>query len=127
MRGEVLSFDPASGAGWISGEDGARYSFTTADLGQPVPVAPGVKLDFVPVGTTATQILAAPQPAFTTGAAPSASSLFSPVTPDPGGEPMLSYMGYFRKCLRKYADFTGGPTGRNIGPSWASTSPSTSD
>ena len=106
MRGEVLSFDAASGSGWISGADGVRYGFTTADLAAPVPVHPGAVLDFVPVGGAATQIM--PAPGFAAQAAPTASGgMFSPVTPDPVGEPDLSVWGYTKKCMRKYADFNG--------------------
>ncbi|MFN3352755.1 MAG: DUF805 domain-containing protein [Brevundimonas sp.] len=57
MRGEVLSYDAAAGAGLISGDDGARYSFNTASL-RGGSVHPGQKVDFVPVGGEATEIMA---------------------------------------------------------------------
>lgn len=106
MRGQVLTFDAASGAGWISGEDGVRYSFTTADLAAPVPAHPGAQLDFLPVGGVATRILAAPGQA-PIATSPASSGMFSPVTPDPVGEPSLGVFGYIRRCFRKYADFNG--------------------
>jgi uncharacterized membrane protein YhaH (DUF805 family) len=57
MRGEVLSYDAAAGAGLISGDDGVRYSFGAMAL-RDGPVRAGQKVDFVPVGTEATEIMA---------------------------------------------------------------------
>lgn len=57
MRGEILSYDSTSGAGLISGDDGARYSFTSEALKSPAVPAAGVRVDFVPEGEIATQIL----------------------------------------------------------------------
>jgi len=56
MRGEVLSYDAAAGAGLISGDDGARYSFNSLAL-RDGAVRPGQKVDFVPVGGEATEIM----------------------------------------------------------------------
>lgn len=56
MRGEVLTYDDGSGTGLISGEDGARYTFTRADLQQLTPVGPGTKVDFVVVDGSAAQV-----------------------------------------------------------------------
>ena len=47
MRGEVLSYDAAAGAGLISGDDGGRYAFTRADLQQLTPLRAGMRVDFV--------------------------------------------------------------------------------
>ncbi len=57
MRGEVLSYDSTAGTGLISGDDGARYGFSSTALQSPVTPAPGVRVDFVPEGDQATQIL----------------------------------------------------------------------
>ena len=57
MRGEILSYDSISGAGLSSGDDGARYSFTSEALKSPAVPAAGVRVDFVPEGEIATQIL----------------------------------------------------------------------
>ena len=57
MRGEVLSYDGTIGTGLISGDDGGRYSFSSAALQSPATPAPGVRVDFVPEGAEATQIL----------------------------------------------------------------------
>ncbi len=56
MRGEVLSYDAGAGAGLISGDDGARYSFNSLAL-RDGAVRPGQKVDFVPVGGEATEIM----------------------------------------------------------------------
>ncbi|RZJ01495.1 MAG: DUF805 domain-containing protein [Brevundimonas sp.] len=57
MRGEVLTYDDGPGAGLISGDDGARYTFSRADLQQLTPVRAGTKVDFVAVDGVATQIV----------------------------------------------------------------------
>ena len=57
MRGEILSYDATTGAGLISGDDGARYDFTSDALQSPAVPAAGVRVDFVPEGAVATQIL----------------------------------------------------------------------
>lgn len=66
MRGQILSFDDASGAGLISGDDGIRYSFSRDAISPPASVAAGLRVDFVPVAGEATNIMllaAAPPPA----------------------------------------------------------------
>ncbi len=69
MRGEILSYDSAAGTGLISGDDGVRYGFSSAALQSPTVPAPGVRVDFVPEGETATQILVLPGAASTVGVA----------------------------------------------------------
>ncbi len=69
MRGEILSYDSTTGAGLISGDDGARYSFTTDALKSPAVPAAGVRVDFVPEGEVATQILILAGAATSTGVA----------------------------------------------------------
>ncbi len=66
MRGEILDFDPATLTGRISGDDGARYGFVSASLQSGATVRPGQRVDFVPDGDSATQIVtlaASPSPA----------------------------------------------------------------
>lgn len=64
MRGEVLTYDDGPGSGLISGDDGNRYGFSRADLQQLTPVSAGMKVDFVPLGDVATQVIVvANQPA----------------------------------------------------------------
>jgi len=56
MRGVVLQYDDNSGSGFISGDDGVRYSFKRSDLQQLRPVASGTKVDFVPSAGAATEV-----------------------------------------------------------------------
>jgi uncharacterized membrane protein YhaH (DUF805 family) len=65
MRGQILSFDEASGTGLISGDDGIRYSFNRDAVTPPASVTAGLRVDFVPVAGEATNIMllaAAPAP-----------------------------------------------------------------
>ena len=65
MRGQILSFDEASGTGLISGDDGIRYGFSRDAISPPASVTAGLRVDFVPVAGEATNIMllaAAPAP-----------------------------------------------------------------
>lgn len=46
MKGKVLGFDPASGTGAITGDDGNRYKFTAADNKSATPLKPNDTVDF---------------------------------------------------------------------------------
>lgn len=59
MHGQVLGIDPTTNEGQISGEDGQRYPFTTADWKLPTPPHAGANVDFQPAGGKATAIYAA--------------------------------------------------------------------
>lgn len=111
MRGTVLQYDDNSGSGFVSGDDGIRYTFRRADLQQLRPISAGTKVDFVPKDGTASEIYIidangaiasgnpAPQgggyaPGFQAGyatAAPAGASAYS-------GED-LSMWGYFKKVM----------------------------
>ncbi len=69
LRGEILSYDTITGTGLISGDDGVRYDFASAALQSAAVPAAGVRVDFVPEGATATQILILAGTATTTGVA----------------------------------------------------------
>ena len=56
MRGRVLGFDPASGSGAITGDDGKRYKFTTADNKSPQALKPEDVVDFEADGEQARDI-----------------------------------------------------------------------
>lgn len=72
MRGLILTFDEATGAGLISGDDGIRYGFSRDAVTPPASVTAGLRVDFVPVAGEATNIiLLAAAPAGTS--APSAN------------------------------------------------------
>lgn len=59
MRGEVLTFDEATGLGFIRGDDGARYSFTKEDVQSPSFLERNQRVDFVADGDwRARQIIA---------------------------------------------------------------------
>lgn len=65
MRGQILSFDDASGAGLISGDDGIRYTFGREAISPPAAITAGLRVDFVPVAGEATNVMllaAAPAP-----------------------------------------------------------------
>ena len=65
MRGQILSFDDASGAGLISGDDGIRYTFGREAVSPPSAITAGLRVDFVPVAGEATHVMllaAAPVP-----------------------------------------------------------------
>ncbi len=57
MRGQILSFDEASGTGLISGDDGIRYGFSRDAVTPPASVTAGLRVDFVPVAGEATNIM----------------------------------------------------------------------
>lgn len=70
MRGEILTYDDGPGTGLISGDDGVRYPFVRADLGQLTPLRAGLRVDFVPLDGRATEVIvvgAAPAVAATPG------------------------------------------------------------
>lgn len=56
MKGKVLGFDPTSGTGAITGDDGNRYNFATADNKSPAPLKPNDTVDFEVDGNTAKNI-----------------------------------------------------------------------
>jgi hypothetical protein len=58
MKGKVLGFDPASGTGAISGDDGKRYKFTAADNKSPAPLKANDTVDFEAADDAAREIYA---------------------------------------------------------------------
>lgn len=58
MKGKVLGFDAASGAGAISGDDGKRYKFAAADNKSPAPLKANDTVDFEVVEDAAKEIYA---------------------------------------------------------------------
>ena len=94
MRGQILSFDDASGAGLISGDDGIRYTFAREAVSPPAAITSGLRVDFVPIAGEATNIMllaAAPIPG-----APSAT----PGVPTDGydfARAMFSFEGRMRR------------------------------
>lgn len=75
MRGEILTYDDGPGTGFISGDDGNRYSFSRADLQQLVPIRAGMKVDFVPTNGVATNVIVVTGVSAVPGVAGSGASL----------------------------------------------------
>ncbi len=74
MRGEVLHYDEAHGFGFITGEDGNRYTFRREDLKRSFPLSRGIAVEFRRSGDHARDIsppMAAQDPVTTTTEAPS--------------------------------------------------------
>ncbi|WP_425981577.1 hypothetical protein [Brevundimonas sp. TWP1-2-1b1] len=68
MRGEVLTFDQATGLGFILGDDGARYSFTKEDVQPPSVLERSQRVDFIAEKDwRAQQIIAMRPPLITSG------------------------------------------------------------
>ena len=98
VRGEILSYDASTGVGLISGDDGARYDFTSAALQSPAVPAAGVRVDFVPEGAAATQILILAGSPTTTGVAGGyASSTSTAVAGFDWQKLFLSFEGRIRR------------------------------
>ncbi len=57
VRGEILSYDDVSGTGLISGDDSLRYGFGRSAIQPGGVIAVGARVDFVPEGLEATQIM----------------------------------------------------------------------
>ena len=74
MRGEILSYDDVSGTGLISGDDSIRYGFARSAIQAGGTIRAGARVDFVPEGLEATQIMVlAGDPAAAFGQAAQAS------------------------------------------------------
>jgi uncharacterized membrane protein YhaH (DUF805 family)/cold shock CspA family protein len=83
MRGEVLHYDEAHGFGFITGEDGNRYTFRREDLKSSFPLSRGVAVEFRESGDRAQDVsppMAAMQ-AFTAAAAEATAPASLTATP----------------------------------------------
>lgn len=115
MRGTVLQYDDNAGSGYISGDDGVRYTFKRSDLQQLRPIAAGMKVDFVPNAGAAGEIYmidasgaiaSGPGPAPGYGAAPGAAPYggYAAVGVAPAGAYTgedLGIFDYFKKVMGK--------------------------
>ncbi|MBK1977217.1 DUF805 domain-containing protein [Brevundimonas sp. 3P9-tot-E] len=99
MRGEILSYDDVSGTGLISGDDSIRYGFTRTDIQAGGTVAVGARVDFVPEGMEATQvmILASTAPAAAFGQAAASSTGGAPLGAYDFATAMFSFNGRLRR------------------------------
>lgn len=97
MRGEVLEVS-GDGDALVSGDDGVRYAFATRDVHGFI-VERGDRIDFVPLGGIATEIVL-----LASGPARSRPLLGDSSRPDEGE---TSPWGYFKRCMKKYIDGHG--------------------
>ncbi len=56
MKGKILGFDAAAGSGAITGENGERFTFVSAQWRSDRPIATGIAVDFAPLAGVATEI-----------------------------------------------------------------------
>nr|WP_316628990.1 DUF805 domain-containing protein [uncultured Brevundimonas sp.] len=90
LRGEILSYDPVTGDGLVSGDDLQRYGFTSTAAG----LEPGRRVDFVVQDDQAVSLMT-----LRDGVPP-------PVVYAP--EPDLGLWGYFVRCVtERYIDGQG--------------------
>lgn len=90
MRGEILSYDPTTGDGLISGDDLRRYAFTSTAAG----LEPGRRVDFVVQDDQALSLMVLRE------------GLLTPTLHPP--EPDLGVWGYFVRCVtERYIDGNG--------------------
>lgn len=69
MRGEVLTFDEATGIGAIAGDDGARYLFTAAEVRSGLPPRARQRVEFEPTEDGQARNVAVVEPSPGAGAA----------------------------------------------------------
>ncbi|WP_181669095.1 DUF805 domain-containing protein [Brevundimonas vesicularis] len=81
MRGEILSYDPTTGDGLISGDDLQRYAFTSTAAG----LEPGRRVDFVVQDDQALSLMVLRD-------GPLPPPVYAP-------EPDLGLWGYFVRCV----------------------------
>lgn len=90
MRGEILSYDPVTGDGLISGDDLQRYAFTSTTAG----LEPGRRVDFVVEEDRALSLMVLRD-------GPLPTAVYAP-------EPDLGLWGYFVRCVTDlYVDGRG--------------------
>ncbi|MCO8019494.1 DUF805 domain-containing protein [Brevundimonas diminuta] len=99
MRGEILSYDEGSGTGLISGDDSLRYGFARTAVQGDGAVAAGVRVDFVPEGMEATQImiLASTAPAAAFGQAAGSQTSAVPAGAYDFATALFSFNGRLRR------------------------------
>jgi uncharacterized membrane protein YhaH (DUF805 family)/cold shock CspA family protein len=112
MRGEVLHYDPEQGFGFITGSDGARYTFAHEDLRRDAVLGRGTAVEFQPSGGQAKSVFAIRQQmgGQTAGAGSRTAAHFgrnAALAPAvAAAAPALSLWGYFTQVLTaNYANF----------------------
>lgn len=120
MRGEVLHYDQEQGFGFITGEDGQRYTFAREDLRRDGPIDRGATVEFQGVGGKAKSVFAMRSQAgaatvphiapVTAGTQAAASPFGRNAVPARFASPVgdLGLWGYFHRCMTAgYTDFRG--------------------
>ncbi|MBD7941850.1 DUF805 domain-containing protein [Brevundimonas guildfordensis] len=99
MRGEILSYDEGSGTGLISGDDSIRYGFAQSAIQAGGVIAVGGRVDFVPEGMEATQImiLASTAPAAAFGQAAGSPTSAAPAGAYDFATALFSFDGRLRR------------------------------
>jgi uncharacterized membrane protein YhaH (DUF805 family)/cold shock CspA family protein len=107
MRGTVLQYDDNAGTGFISGDDGNRYTFRRAELQQLRPIRAGNRVDFIPSEAAATEIylMDHASPPATAASEPASGGFGSAfAAPSPAGATVysgeeLGLWDYFKKVM----------------------------
>ncbi|MBX3569514.1 MAG: DUF805 domain-containing protein [Rhizobiaceae bacterium] len=112
MRGEVLHYDLEQGFGFITGADGARYSFAREDLRRDSPIGRGTPVEFQPSGGQARSVFAIRAQTGQQAAEPSGPAAAPPAhfgrnaVPAHSAAPALGLWSYFtRGMTANYVNF----------------------
>ncbi|WP_392354303.1 hypothetical protein V8F63_01435 [Brevundimonas sp. LF-1] len=109
----ILSYDEATGTGLISGDDSLRYGFARTAVQGEGAMAAGVRVDFVPEGMEATQIMLLPS---ATAAAAFGQAAGAAPRPAPSPPPATTS----RPPSSRSRAACGAGTSGSAGPSWSS-------
>ncbi len=89
MKGKVLAYDPATGTGVITGDDGNRYKFSVSDNRSPAAPRAGDEVDYVADAESAKEIFVV-APAAPAAPPPGASIDMSKIAADPNVKNILA-------------------------------------
>lgn len=110
MRGEVLHYDEGQGFGFITGQDGNRYTFAREDLRRATPMTKGTVVEFQASGGQARDVFSIRAMGQATATAPAAAETPAhfgrfavPETPVKTG--LFSY--FMAGLTTNYANFSG--------------------
>lgn len=60
MRGQIYNYDPSTGMGWVTGEDGASYMYNRQSSTRMPSIQPGLTVDFTARGEEVADMYPAP-------------------------------------------------------------------
>ena len=101
MRGEILSYDEGSGTGLISGDDSIRYGFAQSAIQAGGVIAVGGRVDFVPEGMEATQIMLLPSATAASAFGQAAGSASAASAQPAAGYDIMTALFSFKGRLRR--------------------------